>query len=80
MKKLLTLGLICAGVFALSFTSVSAEQKCAASEKCAASGKCASGKCGASMKDDMKKEINATKPSTEKKEPAKGKCGQGKCG
>jgi len=80
MKKLLKLGLILIGALALSFTMATAEQKCAPSEKCAASGKCAGGKCGKDMKNDMKKELNTTKPSTEKKAPAKGKCGQGKCG
>jgi len=80
MKKLLKLGLLLIGALALSFTMATAENKCAPAEKCAASGKCTSGKCGKGMKDAMKKELNTTKPSIEKKVPTKGKCGQGKCG
>jgi len=85
MKKLLQLGLILAGSVALSLTISNA--KCATGseapkimKKCE-SGKCSAGKCGeAGMKDAMKKEINTTKPSAEKKVPVKGKCGVGKCG
>ncbi|RRS32347.1 MAG: hypothetical protein P794_01740 [Epsilonproteobacteria bacterium (ex Lamellibrachia satsuma)] len=82
MKKLLQLGLIMTGALALTLTLANAKCNNANNEapimKCE-SGKCNTGKCNKGGMG-MKKEMNATKPSTEKPAPVKGKCGTGKCG
>jgi uncharacterized low-complexity protein len=65
MKKLIKLGLILLG--ATAFTMTTASATCGSGKDAPKEMKCQAGKCGDSMKKDIKKDI-------------KGKCGAGKCG